>query len=96
MAKKLRSPKKKSLNDGENVCSYCLFFQQSLVGRRPLQGNCCYFKEWIDNASLTTCSDMSAQPLKEKGIYQLVANGDNEPVYVRREHRVRTRLFLVK
>jgi len=80
----------------ENFCSYCLFFQPATPRGRPLGGNCTYHKEWIDNASFTTCSDMSNQPLKEKGIYQLVPDQSDRWLYIRREKKIRTRLFLVK
>ena len=86
---------KNRVYDTENLCSYCLFFQAMPSGRK-LQGNCTYHKEWIENASLTTCSDMSSQPLKEKGIYRLVQSEANVLSYVRREHKLRTRLFLIK
>ena len=88
---------KKSKNDRENVCAYCLFFQPDPAASRPLRGNCTYHKEWIENASLTLCSDMSNRPLKEKGIYQLVANGDHDGwLYIHRQEKLRTRLFLIK
>lgn len=95
MAKRSRSPKK-AVADLENLCSYCLFFQPCPTGSRVLQGNCAYHKEWIENASLTTCSDMSSRPLKEKGIYRLVQSEANVLSYVRREQKLRTRLFLIK
>lgn len=87
---------KKAGDDIENTCSYCLFFQSYRAGR-ILQGNCAYYKEWIENASSTTCSDMSNRPLKDKGIYRLVVNDDTGGLsYVRRENKLRTRLFLIK
>ena len=90
-----RSAKKRA-GDIESLCSYCLFFQSYRTGR-VLQGNCAYFKEWIDDASATTCSDMSNEPLKDKGIYRLVVNDNTGGLsYVRREHKLRTRLFLIK
>jgi len=61
-----------------------------------LKGNCSYHKEWIDNASFYTCSGMSALALKRKGIYRLEADGEGGWLYVRREEKVRGRLFLVK
>lgn len=63
---------------------------------RALKGNCGHHKEWIEDAAHTTCSDMSNQPLEEKGIYQLVRNNGDGWFYVRRTHKLRTRLFLVK
>ncbi|MGH7772583.1 MAG: hypothetical protein ACREQA_10155 [Candidatus Binatia bacterium] len=88
---------KRSKNGMENVCAYCLFFRPHLEASRPLKGNCTYHKEWIENASLTLCSDMSSRPLKEKGIYQLVANGDHAGwLYIHGKEKLRTRLFLVK
>ena len=99
MAKvKLGSPKKRSLLDQENVCGYCLFFQRYPAPSRYLRGNCTYHKEWIENAYLTTCSDMSARQLEEKGIYRLVENDPNggDWVHIRRDKKQRTRLFLVK
>lgn len=96
MAKRAKSPKKSAV-DLENLCSYCLFFQPYPAGVRNRQGNCTYYKEWIENASLTTCSEMSNRPLKESGIYQLVANNDTDGCsYVRRQVKLRTRLFSVK
>ena len=91
-----RPIKKKTAADLENLCSYCLFFQPYHGGSRTLQGNCAYHKEWIENASLTTCSDMSSQPLKEKGIYRLVSSDENGWSYIRRQQKLRTRLFSVK
>ena len=96
MAKRNGSKSKGAQKHGENLCSFCLFFQPQAPGCRPLRGNCSYHKEWIENASLTTCSDMSSHPLEEKGIYRLVANGGDGWLYIRREVRLRTRLFLVK
>ncbi|MFQ5542131.1 MAG: hypothetical protein ACE5E2_04820, partial [Candidatus Binatia bacterium] len=52
-------------------------------------------KEWIENASLTTCSDMSVRPLEAKGIYRLVYN-QGEWLYNRRTSKARTRLHLMK
>ncbi len=79
----------------ENLCSYCLFFQR-LPSGRGLQGNCTYHKQWIENASQTTCSDMANEPLKDKGIYRLLPNNGDGWSYVRRERKLRTRLFLIK
>src|SRR3970282_2102205 len=76
----------------ENICTYCFFFQAWQPRGRPLKGNCTYHKEWIENAALTTCSDMSNQPLEEKGIYQLVSDDGNGWSYVRRTNKLRTRL----
>jgi len=95
MAKRARSPKK-SVVDYENLCSYCLFFQPYPAGSRTHQGNCAYYKEWIENAAFTTCSDMSSQSLKEKGIYRLVSNDQVCWFYVRRQEKIRTRLYAVK
>ena len=96
MAKKSRSPKKGARAREENVCAYCLFFQPRRAGRRPLEGNCYYHKQWIENASLTTCSDMSCQSLGEEGIYHLVSNQGDGWTYIRRQEKLRTRLFLIK
>jgi len=96
MDKKLRSFKKTSLHHGENVCMYCLFFQPNPPRARPLRGNCAYHKEWIENASVTTCSEMSKWDLKEKGIYLLLGNSENGWSHVLRRNKLRTRLFLVK
>lgn len=82
--------------DRDNVCSYCLFFQPYPEGNRPLRGNCTYHKEWIVNASRTTCSEMSSLPLKETGIYEVVGDDANGWTHVRRTTKLRTRLFLVK
>ncbi|HEV8344740.1 MAG TPA: hypothetical protein VGR30_20465 [Candidatus Binatia bacterium] len=79
---------------GENICSYCLYFQPVPTIRRRRGGNCSYHKQWIDNGSRTTCSDMSQRRL-EKGIYQLVEESRGKWLYVRRKEKVRTRLFLV-
>lgn len=80
----------------ENLCAYCLFFEPRPGAVRTLKGNCVYHKEWIENASRTTCGDMSKQPLEQKGIYCLVANDETGWLYVRRAGKIRTRLFLVK
>ena len=50
-----------------------------------LRGNCSFHKEWIGQASLTTCSDMSLRRLRPAGIYQLEANDEGEWSYVRRQ-----------
>ncbi|TAJ97884.1 hypothetical protein EPO44_12110 [bacterium] len=94
MAKRSRSLKK--TNADENLCSYCLFFQPYPGGSRTLQGNCSYHKEWIESASFTTCSDMSNQPLNEKGIYRLVSSDETGWSYIRRQQKLRTRLYSVK
>lgn len=80
----------------EYTCSDCLYFQPPPEARRQSRGNCTFHKEWIENAFLTTCSEMSLEKLKEKGIYRLVANGTNGWLYVRRQQKLRTRLFLIK
>jgi len=90
-------PSKKSPSrDRDNVCSYCLFFQPDPEGNHPLRGNCTYHKQWIANASRTTCSEMSSFPLKENGIYELVRDAANGWTHVRRTTKLRTHLFLVK
>ena len=86
---------KNRVYDTENLCSYCLFFQPVPSGRK-LQGNCTYHKEWIENASRTTCSDMANEPLQEKGIYRVLGNNGDGWSYVRRPYKMRTRLFLIK
>jgi len=96
MDDKSRSLKKGTPQQTENLCSYCLFFQPDPQAATPLRGNCTYHKEWIQNASRTTCSDMSNYPLKEKGIYKLVSDQANGWLHVRRRERIRTRLFLIK
>jgi hypothetical protein len=80
----------------ENTCNYCLYFQNYPYSRRPAQGNCAYYKQWIANAALTTCSDMSVRRLKEKGIYQLLTDGHGGWLYVKRQEKIRTRLFAVR
>ncbi len=79
----------------ENTCSRCLYFESHLPDRRPLKGNCTHHKEWIENASFTTCSDMSDRPLEPKGIYRLVYN-QGEWSYDLRTSKPRTRLYLMK
>lgn len=96
MDRRPHSGKKNSLLREENLCAYCLFFQLHPTARRKLKGNCVYHKEWIEDASRTTCSDMSMQPLEKKGIYGLVPNEQLGWLYVRRPEKIRTRLFLVK
>ena len=99
MAKvKLGSLKKRSLLDQENLCAYCLFFQRYPAPSGHLRGNCTHYKEWIETAYLTTCSDMSNSRLDEKGIYRLVESDSNggDWVHIRRDRKQRTRLFLVK
>lgn len=91
------SSKKRSLLDQENLCAYCLFFQRFPGPSRYVRGNCTYYKEWIENAYLTTCSDMSTCQLQEKGIYRLVdADATGNWIHLRRSEKHRTRLFLVK
>ena len=81
----------------DSVCGYCLFFQPQTTESGVLRsGNCCYHKEWIENAYRTTCSEMSAHVLGEKGIYRLVARERDDWQYVRRTEKLRTRLFAVK
>ncbi len=80
----------------EHTCSHCLYFHAVKPGRRPLKGNCSHHKEWIEHASLYTCSEMSALSLKPKGIYRMETDGDGGWVHVRRETKVRSRLFLIK
>jgi hypothetical protein len=81
----------------DSVCGYCLFFQPQTADAGALpSGNCCYHKEWIENAYRTTCSDMSRDRLEEDGIYNLVANDKTGWEYVRRTEKLRTRLFSVK
>lgn len=79
----------------ENTCSYCLYFQPPWSNRRPLRGNCTRHKQWIERASLTTCSEMSSKTLIPKGIYRMVPDRFGKRVYVFREVPMRTRLFLV-
>jgi hypothetical protein len=78
----------------ENTCSYCLYFEQWRASRRKKCGNCSLHKEWVEDAALMTCSDMSMERLGNKGIYRLVEDGGVWG-YVRRERKVRTRLFVV-
>lgn len=96
MARRIPSGKKNPALSAENVCGYCLFFQPYRPGTRPLRGNCTHHKEWIENACLTTCSDMSSCHLEERGIYKLVPSAEQGCIYVRRTKKIRTRLFLVK
>jgi hypothetical protein len=39
---------------------------------------------------------MSVRRLKEKGIYQLVTDGHGGWLYVKRQEKIRTRLFVVR
>ena len=95
MARKIT--KNRARTDLDNVCSYCLFFQPQTTDTGTLRsGNCCYHKEWIENAYRTTSSEMSNKPLDGKGIYRLVANNGNGWQYIRRTEKLRTRLFAVK
>jgi hypothetical protein len=81
----------------DNVCGYCLFFQPQTTKSGALRsGNCCYHKEWIENAYRTTCSEMSHDRLDEQGIYHLVSNNGGGWQYIRRAAKVRTRLYSVK
>ncbi len=80
----------------ENTCGYCLYLQPPPNSRAPSKGNCTYHKEWIENASTTTCADMSKKRLKEKGIYELVGNEKSGWEYLKRRTKIRTRLFLVR
>jgi hypothetical protein len=93
---KLRPAKRIPLWHYDNLCSYCLFFETHNVPGRLLNGNCTHHKEWIDNASLTTCSDMSKQTLLHHGIYRLSSKPHGTLIYTRREAKIRTRLFLIK
>ncbi len=95
MNKNSATPKSKPKPPQENTCSYCLHFLPRPGTRRLLRGNCSFHKEWIGQASLTTCSDMSLRRLQPAGIYQLEANDEGEWSYVRRKGKERTRLFLV-
>ncbi|HWP57822.1 MAG TPA: hypothetical protein VNL14_08045 [Candidatus Acidoferrales bacterium] len=85
-----------SRQEQENVCAYCPHFQTYPESKTELQGNCTLHKEWIENADRTTCSEMSTAPLKAPGIYRLVLDPQKGWIYVRREQKIRTRLFLVK
>jgi hypothetical protein len=78
----------------ENTCSYCLYFIPPPNSRHHGRGNCALYKQWIDNAARTTCSDMSARPLA-KGIYQLSQRSPGVWEYERRTKPIRTRLFLL-
>jgi hypothetical protein len=80
----------------ENFCVYCLHFQVYPDSKTALQGNCTLHKEWIENAGRTTCGEMSAVPLKEPGIYHLKGEPNHGWIYVKREKRVRTKLFVVR
>ena len=92
-----RTSKKSASTDLDNVCGYCLFFQpQTTATGNSRSGNCCYHKEWIENAYRTTCSEMSNRPLDQKGIYRLVANNGSGWQYIRRTEKLRTRLFAVQ
>ena len=89
--------KKPAPTELDSVCGYCLFFQPQ-AGHTPTlrSGNCCYHKEWIENAYRTTCSEMSNRRLEPKGIYRLVANNGSGWQYIRRTEKLRTRLFAVQ
>jgi hypothetical protein len=84
-----------SKQEQENLCTYCLHFQIYPASKSEMQGNCTLHKEWIENARRTTCGEMSAVPLKEKGIYSLVTDPDKGWIYVRRERKLRTKLFVI-
>lgn len=79
----------------DNTCAYCLYFHPWEPQRRPLGGNCSHYKEWIENASQTTCSEMSNRPLDQKGIYEIIPTRLG-PTYVHRKQKQRTRLFRIK
>jgi hypothetical protein len=96
MNKQSKKPRQGIRRSAEHTCSYCLYFQPHLPNRRPLRGNCSHHKQWIEHASLTTCSDMSRKKLLPRGIYELVSISKAGWEYVRREIPQRTRLFLVK
>jgi len=85
-----------SKQEQENLCTYCLHFQIHPDSKNELQGNCTLHKEWIENADRTTCGEMSAVPLKEKGIYHLVADPNRGWIYLKRDQKLKTRLFAVK
>lgn len=89
-------PRQGSGQRAENTCAHCLYFKPPLNNRRPLSGNCALHKQWIEHASLTTCSEMSNKPLIPAGIYRLVAGGNAKWNYIRRKVPIRTRLFLVR
>jgi hypothetical protein len=92
-----KTGKKAGATDLDYVCGYCLFFQPQTTESGALRsGNCCYHKEWIENAYRTTCSEMSNHILAEKGIYRLVAGNSADWQYIRRTEKLRTRLFAVK
>lgn len=94
--KKRLTPRQKPLWKDEYLCTDCLFFQSAPNSPRALKGNCSYHKQWIENAAYTTCSEMSRQSLKQQGIYRILTTTDASRAYVRREEKLRTRLFLLK
>lgn len=86
------SPKTKS--EPENTCRYCLYLKRPPGAPQSRCGNCALHKEWIESAARMTCSDMSNYRL-QRGIYQLLKQEYGDLRHVRRNKRVRTRLFLV-
>ena len=88
-----QSKSRRRYPEWENTCNYCLYLQPTPGS--PGAGNCTYHRQWIRRSALTTCSDMSAQPLAE-GIYTLSDNAYGAWSYHRRREHVRTRLFLLQ
>jgi hypothetical protein len=78
----------------ENTCGYCLYFKPPPNARQSSRGNCSLHKEWIESAGRTTCSEMSNRRLAS-GIYELARREPGEWLYIRRNVRMRTRLFVV-
>lgn len=79
----------------ENTCNYCLYYHPNPRRRSKTSGNCSYHNQWIESSEFTTCSDMSPQRL-EPGIYVLEPTALGDWVYLQREERLRTKLFVVE
>jgi hypothetical protein len=78
----------------ENTCHFCLYLKPPPGTQRTTCGNCSLHQQWIENATRTTCSDMSNHRL-ESGIYHLLERDRGEWAYILRKSRIRTRLFLM-
>lgn len=79
----------------ENTCNYCLYYHANPLRRSKTAGNCSYHNEWIETSEFTTCSDMSPQSL-QPGIYVLKPTAVGDWCYIRREGRMRTKLFVIE
>ncbi len=88
-------PSSNTKPESENTCRDCLYLQRPPGAPHARCGNCALHKEWIASAARMTCSDMSNYRL-QRGIYQLLKQEYGDWCHVRRNKRVRTRLFLVR